>query len=298
MKQTVRYGLILAAALAVGTGVAIAGMRATAGAQQRDDQSEGQATAFQSYTRPGRFAEKFLAEFDVNKDGKVTHDEFNKTLAHEFSVATKGAPTMTLDEYAGIHLKDLRDQAGEDFHRIDWNGDGKITVDEYMASERDRFEQMDRDGTGVISCSSSRGGRQSEDSPAPSRRGGSSSSGSSTRGFGARGRSSLCYEYDTNRDGKVTRAEFDKLTQQQFNSVAKGGSLNAEAYYQLLAAQSRAISARVFQRLDRDRDGKLTLAEFASSQERLFSRLDKNNDGVITEDEFASSRRSRMANRN
>jgi Ca2+-binding EF-hand superfamily protein len=54
----------------------------------------------------------------------------------------------------------------------------------------------------------------------------------------------------------------------------------------------------VFQRLDRDHDGKLTLAEFAASQERLFSRLDKNNDGVITEDELASSRRSWVASRN
>jgi len=212
-------------------------------------------------------------------------------------VATKGAPTMTLDQYSAMHLKDLRDQATENFRRIDWNGDGRVTLDEYMAEERDRFEQMDRDGTGVISCGSSRGSRQYGDAPAPSRR--SSSSGSSSgRGFGSRGRSSLCYTYDANRDGKVTRAEFDKLSEQQFNAFAKGGSLNSEQYYQLLAAQSRAISARVFERLDRDHDGKLTLAEFAASQERLFSRLDKNNDGVITEDELTSSRRSKVASRN
>lgn len=296
MKQTVRYGLILGAALAVGTGVAIAGMRVSSAAQERGDQNGGgQAAAFQTYSGRGRFAEKFLAEFDTNKDGKVTHDEFNKTLAHEFAAATRGGPMMNLDQYSAIHLKDLRDQAGENFHRIDWNGDGKITLDEYMSSERDRFEQMDRDGSGVISCSSSRSSRQSEDTPAPSRR---SSGGSGGRGVGSRGRSSLCYNYDANKDGKVTRAEFDKLTQQQFAAFAKGGSLNSEQYYQLLVAQSRAISARVFLRLDRDHDGKLSLAEFAASQEKLFTRLDKNNDGVVTEDELASSRRSRVASRN
>ena len=231
----------------------------------------------------------------MNKDGKVTHDEFNRTLAHEFSVATKGAPAMTLDQYASIHLKDLRDQASEQFHRIDWNGDGKVSQDEYVASERDRFEQMDRDGTGVISCSSSRGSR----SPgAASTRSRSSGSTGSSRGFGSRGRSSLCFSDDLNRDGKVTRAEFDHATQQAFNGAAKGGLLTPEQYYQLEAAQSRAISGRVFQRLDRDRDGKLTLAEFASSQERLFTRLDKNNDGAVTQDELTSSRRSKVASRN
>ena len=103
---------------------------------------------------------------------------------------------------------------------------------------------------------------------------------------------------EQHNDGKVTRAEFDKANQQAFSSFAKGGSLNPEQYYQLQAAQSRTISARVFQRLDRDRDGKLTLQEFASSQERLFSRLDKNNDGGVTEDELTSSRRGRVASRN
>jgi len=290
MTPTVRYSLLLGAALAVCTGVAVAQMGDNPAPAPKTRSSFDTS----SYAGRGRLAERFLAEFDMNKDGKVTHDEFNRTLAHEFSVATKGAQTMTLDQYASTHLKDLHDQANEQFHRIDWNGDGKVSQDEYVAGERDRFEQMDRDGAGVISCSSSRGSRSAGAAPSRSRSSGSSGS----RGFGSRGRSSLCFSDDLNRDGKVTRAEFDKVTQQAFNSFAKGGFLTPDQYYQLEAARSRAISARVFQRLDRDRDGKLSLAEFASSQERLFSRLDKNNDGVVTQDELTSSRRSRVASRN
>ncbi|MGH6887895.1 MAG: hypothetical protein ACREHF_01630 [Rhizomicrobium sp.] len=298
MKQTIRYGLLVAATLVVGTGVAVASMggsSAYAAKRSAARQPNTSHSNFGTYPGRGRFAQKFLAEFDTNGDRKVTHDEFNRTLAHEFATSTKGAPTMNLDQYAAIHLKDLPGQAAQDFHRIDWNGDGKITLDEYMASERDRFEQMDRDGTGVISCGSSRGSRTYGAAPSRSR---SSSSSSSSRGFGARGRTNLCFTDDLNRDGKVTRAEFDKLTAQQFNAIAKGGGLNPAQYYALVAAQSRAISARVFQRLDKDRDGKLSLAEFAASQERLFSRLDKNNDGVITEDELTTSRRSKVASRN
>jgi len=291
MTPTVRYSLFLGAALAVCTGVAIARMGASPAPPAKTKNSFDSP----SYSGRGRLSERFLGEFDINKDGKVTHDEFNRTLAHEFSVATKNAPAMTLEQYASIHLKDLRDQAGEQFHRIDWNGDGKVSQDEYMAAERDRFEQMDRDGAGVISCSSSRGSRAPGGKPSRSQ---SSGGNSGSRGFGSRGRSSLCFSDDLNRDGKVTRAEFDHATQQAFNGSAKGGFLTPEQYYQLEAAQSRAISARVFQRLDRDRDGTLTLTEFASSQERLFTRLDKNNDGAVTQDELTSSRRSKVASRN
>ena len=289
MTPTVRYSLLLGAALAVCTGVAIAQM-----GDSPAPAAKTRSFSTPSYSGKGRLADRFLGEFDINKEGKVTHDEFNRTLAHEFSVATKGAPEMTPEQYASIHLKDMHNQASEQFHRIDWNGDGKVSQDEYMAAERDRFEQMDRDGTGVISCGSSRGSRSQGAAPARSRSNGSSGG----RGVGSRGRSSLCFSDDLNRDGKITRAEFDKATQQAFSGSAKGGFLTPEQYYQLEAAQSRAISARVFQRLDRDRNGKLTLAEFASSQERLFSRLDKNNDGAVTQDELTSSRRSRVVSRN
>jgi len=292
MTPTVRYSLLLGAALAIGTGVAIAQM----GDSPSPHSKTRPSFSAPSYSGRGRLAERFLAEFDINKDGKVTHDEFNRTLAHEFSVATKGAPGMTLEQYASIHLKDLHDEANDQFHRIDWNGDGKISQEEYTAAERDRFEQMDRDGTGVIACSSSRGSRNGGSASGTSRaRNGGSSGG---RGFSSRGRSTICFSDDLNRDGKVTRAEFDHATQAAFNTFAKGGFLTPDQYYQLQAAQSRAISARVFQRLDRDHDGKLTLAEFAASQERLFSRLDKNNDGVVTEDELTTSRRSKVASRN
>jgi Ca2+-binding EF-hand superfamily protein len=291
MRQALQNILLVGTALMVFTGTA----SAKTGSPQAPAAQSNQGFESQSYSGRGRFAERFMAEFDMNKDGKVTHDEFNRTLAREFAEATKGAPTMSAEQFAGLHLKDLRERASVQFHQTDWNGDGKITLEEYMVPERDRFEFMDREGSGAVSCGSSRGDGQFGGAGGGQRGG---SSGGSSRGFGSRGRSSLCFAADLDHDGKVTRAEFEKYSEQQFNAFAKGGSLNLDQYIQLQAAQSRAISARVFQRLDRDRDGKLTLAEFAASQEKLFARLDKKGDGVITEDELTTSRRGRVASRN
>ncbi len=70
---------------------------------------------------------------------------------------------MTLDQFTNAHLKDLRQRVADMFHRMDWNGDGKLSLDEYTAPERARFEAMDRDATGVISCSTSRTSYRNDD---------------------------------------------------------------------------------------------------------------------------------------
>jgi Ca2+-binding EF-hand superfamily protein len=294
MKHPLRYALLLGSAVLLGGGLAVAQMTSSHSTEARAPADA--PTSADSYAVRGRAAEKFLAEFDLKKDGRVTHDEFNRTLAHEFSVATGGQPTMTLEQYTGLHAKDLRDEAHTLFHGMNWKGDGKLTLDEYVAAERARFEYLDRDGTGVISCRSSRGGGNA--SRNSSRSGSSDTGGGRGFGGGARGRTSICYTDDLDKDGEVTRAEFDKANTQAFSQFAKGGAMNEEQFFQMLFAQSRAISERVFSRLDRDGTGKITLQEWAAPQERLFARLDKNNDGVVTVDELTSSRRGRYASRN
>jgi Ca2+-binding EF-hand superfamily protein len=295
MKHPLRYSLLLGSALLLGGGLAIAQMSSSHATQA---QGTANAPAYDDgYSVRSRAAEKFLAEFDLKKDGRVTHDEFNRILAHEFSVAAGGQPNMTLEQYTNLHAKDLRDEAKTLFQSMNWKGDGKLTLDEYLAAERARFEYLDRDGTGVISCRASRG-RGAGASSRGSSRSSPSDSGSS-RGFGgARGRTSICYTDDLDKDGEVTRVEFDKANTQAFNQFAKGGAMNEEQFFQMLFAQSREISERVFRRLDRDGTGRITLQEWAAPQEHLFARLDRNNDGVVTIDELTASRRTRTASRN
>ncbi len=59
---------------------------------------------------------------------------------------------MTLDQYVVARSGDAPQRIGKVFHRLDWNGDGKLTFDEYAGPQRARFEAMDRDGKGAESC--------------------------------------------------------------------------------------------------------------------------------------------------
>jgi Ca2+-binding EF-hand superfamily protein len=49
--------------------------------------------------------------------------------------------------------------------------------------------------------------------------------------------------------------------------------------------------AAMFERLDADKDGKITKAEMSAGRERMFKRLDRNGDGVIDENEVEQARR-------
>ncbi len=46
------------------------------------------------------------------------------------------------------------------------------------------------------------------------------------------------------------------------------------------------MNDKMFKRLDKDGDGKLTMAEFAAPPLKMFDRMDRNHDGAITADEM------------
>ena len=97
-------------------------------------------------------------------------------------------------------------------------------------------------------------------------------------------------EYDLNHDGKVTRAELDQALHRQFAAAAKGNGLTKDQFTAMQGSRAETTSARAFQRLDTNHDGKLTLQEFAASQQKTFARMDRNGDGAITRDEMTSRR--------
>jgi Ca2+-binding EF-hand superfamily protein len=236
----------------------------------------------------GRLANRLLAEYDTNHEGKVTHDAMNRAIYARFMAATHGAQTMSEDQFAALHLAEFRQHATEMFRRLDWSGRGKLSLEDYLAPQRVRFMTLDRDGSGTVSCGRSRDGNNSvaEDN-------GRTRKSRYSGGRGGNGLAAFCAANDLNQDGKVTRGELDTAVAKRFAQAAHGAaSMSLEQFIADQEQDFREATARAFKRLNKNRDGKLTLAEFAAPELKLFARLDKKHDGVLTPDEMKSGRRN------
>jgi Ca2+-binding EF-hand superfamily protein len=279
MKTRLKIALLFGAvSVLAGAGLALAQME---GPQPPDGPMQG------LMHNHDRLADRLLREFDINHDGKVSHDEMNRTIGARFAAATHHAPTMTLDQFAALHQAEFHKHTLEMFRRVDWKGNGRLSLDEYAAPQRARFMMMDKDGTGTVSCAPA---KQADYRSARKPSQGEGDKPRAWEAFGSRGNFGLagfCADNDLNKDGKVTRAEFDIAVGKRFALATNGAAtMNADQFANDLYRRFTDSIARTFKRLDEDGDDKLTLGEFAAGELKLFARLDKNKDGVITSDEM------------
>ena len=93
---------------------------------------------------------------------------------------------------------------------------------------------------------------------------------------------------DANKDGAVTRAEFDAARNARFAAIDanKDGALEVSE----LRAWRRAWPARFrdarFKALDGDGDGKLGVEEYVARRKAAFERIDADKDGAVDKAEF------------
>lgn len=132
--------------------------------------------------------------------------------------------------------------------------------------------------------------------------------------------SAFIHDYDANHDGQVSRAEFDAARADRFKATDANGDgwLSEDEYVgeysgrleQQLAASDRSEEKKTEERqrqirqahvrfdvLDKDKDRKMTQAEYDASGARAFAEQDNDKDGIVTAADAAATAARQMAAR-
>ncbi len=99
---------------------------------------------------------------------------------------------------------------------------------------------------------------------------------------------------DADGDGRITRAEAEAMAAGRMAAADTDGdgALSLAEIEAHGAARAKERAARMMERLDADKDGRLTAEEMRAGKRagRMFDRADADGDGVITKAEFDEAR--------
>ena len=198
---------------------------------------------------PEEMANRFK-EADKNGDGKVSKEEF-PGAAERFARLDKDADGfVTIEEFQAA-MKDMPQGEGKGGRRMlmqfDKNGDGKIARDEFPGGD-EKFKELDKNGDGFIAEDElPRGGKD-----------------------GNKGKKPADGEKPTTPTTPGMPAPSDGPMPGSMPGPAPTGGMGG-----------------LFVALDKDRDGRLSRAEFPGTDEE-WRRLDKDQNGWITPEEASS----------
>jgi Ca2+-binding EF-hand superfamily protein len=169
------------------------------------------------------------------------------------------------------------------FKRLDRNGDGAVTFDEFVQASDERLQRMDANGDGNIGRDEFLAHHAAEaeqriarilaefDKKKTGRLALADLAGRGDAGRGAQ-RLGAC---DSDKDGVLTRAE----------------------YLHCRRRLAERWSQRVFAKYDKNGDGFIDRAERVVALEDFFARLDADGDGKVVREEFAAAHRRRLERR-
>ncbi|MBO6757811.1 MAG: EF-hand domain-containing protein [Roseibium sp.] len=240
--------------------------------------------------RGGGRGDRLFDRFDADDDGAITQAEVDAQAAAMFTAAdtnTDGA--VDLEEFRAELLNHSEDRRVRAFQRLDRDGDGTVTLEEYNGVSDRMFNRMDRNDDGVLErVRGHRGGGQQGAEREPG--GETEEAGRRGRGggWGGPGRMGpirmVFATFDTDNDGKMTRAEFEEVRGNLFASADRNGSggFGLEDFTAIWTTLTNGPTVRMFQHLDANGDLAVTPEEQAARTADLVSRLDRNDDGVLT----------------
>lgn len=92
-----------------------------------------------------------MAKYDTDRDGRVTAAEFNAGLRADFTVADANHDgVLDSAEVRAVNAARIAFEASAATPLIDWNDDSHVDFREFAAAPRALFEQIDRNGDGVL----------------------------------------------------------------------------------------------------------------------------------------------------
>ena len=198
-----------------------------------------------------------FAMFDLNGDGVVTEQEFNRARAERrAALAAQGRPLRASAD--APHFSDL-----------DLNGDGLLTPDEIAAYRQSRMQGRGRGGMGSDPGMRGQGPGMGSGSGVGPRGGGNPGSGPPAApmtdpGYGggmARNMPTFAM-FDLDGNGVLTKQEFEQARANRIKERSQAG-------YRM----RNLATAPSFDELDRNGDGWINPGEFASGQARHHQRM-------------------------
>lgn len=161
-------------------------------------------------------------------------------------------------------------------------GDGAaISRAQVEAQVRDGFAQVDSNRDGFVTRAEAEASRQARKAERQGDRG--------------ERRAARFAMLDSNRDGSISRAEFlaprarsgDRAERREARAERRGSRMERRGQ------RGIGFGARAFERLDADRDGRVSLAEATAQRLQRFDRIDSNRDGTISREERRAARGER-----
>lgn len=227
-------------------------------------------------------------------------------LAALSAVAVAAAQTADGSKYSEHMLR-----------KWDSNGDGRISLDEYLAAAGARFRQIDAQKMGAVSVEQIAGSPKAHErierrTAGLVRRLDAAGNGYVTQDeFVAAARKRFA-RLDRNGDGKLTPDELGSGRGGHAGSGTRAqraqhrfDKLDANHDGVVSAEEFGAAAIARFKALDAAGDGRVTAAEIANSPQareraehvaaHIVQRLDANGDGLVSKDEFLAAARQRFA---
>ena len=128
--------------------------------------------------------------------------------------------------------------------------------------------------------------------------------GGERRGNRGQAREARFAQLDANRDGQISRAEFfaprpaaERGERREMRAERRAQRVERRGQRGNGGGMFARLGGNRFDRVDANRDGRISLAEVTTLRLSAFDRADANRDGLVTREERRSAREARQARR-